>query len=77
MQEALQLRSHLRQLMHLSVSITGLSHEKRARKLRKVPTGHIVLHQVRPFLHASTAISTSITAAMMNVGRLLSHTSVE
>ena len=41
-----------------------------------VPTGHIVLHQVLPFLHANAKMTTNVTAAIMNVGRDLSHTSV-
>ena len=40
---SLQFFSQRRQLMHLSPSMLILNHEKRAKKLRIVPTGHIVL----------------------------------
>ena len=42
---------------------------------KSVPTGQMVLHQVRPLRQASTAIMTSITAAMTNDDIERSHIS--
>ena len=68
MQEALQRFSQVLQSLHFSVSITGRNIAQREKKLSSVPTGQMVLHQVRPFLQARKAITTSVTAAMMTVG---------
>ena len=77
MQDALQAREHSPQRLHLSLSMLMRSSEKRERKPRTVPTGHTVLHQVLPPRHASMKMSTKVSAATMNVGRLLIQTSVE
>ena len=43
MQEALHLRSQAWQLRHLDLSMTGRNIANLEKKLRKVPTGQIVL----------------------------------
>ena len=75
MHEALQLRSQSPQPLHLSVSMTGLSHEKRERNPSTVPTGQMVLHQVRPPRQASTATTMKVAIATMSTGKLFIHTS--
>ena len=50
---------------------------KRERKLSVVPTGQMLLQYVRPPLKDSTTMTTSVTTAIMKVGRLRSHTSLE
>ena len=76
MHEALQFLVHSEQFLHLSSSKRIFSHENLAKMLSKVPTGQMVLHQVRPFLHASTASSTSVTAAMPSEMAERIHTSL-
>ena len=68
MAEALQFLEQRPHLMHLSSSILIFSHEKRAKKLSIVPTGQIVLQYVRPPFQARMMITTSVTAAITNVG---------
>ena len=78
MQELLQLRSHLRQLVHFSVSMTGLRSEKRESNPNSVPTGQMLLHHQRPRKKARRMIRirltppTTFTAAI--VGWLKSET---
>ena len=48
---------------------------KRERKLSVVPTGQMLLQYVRPPLKDRATITTSVTRAMMKVGRLRIHTS--
>ena len=75
MAEALQFFVHRPQLTHFEPSMRTFSHEKRARKLSIVPTGHIVLQYVLPPRQASTAMTTSVSEATTSVGRLFIHTS--
>jgi hypothetical protein len=63
------------QLRHFSVSITGAKRLNFEKKPRTVPTGQMVLHHVLPFFHASTAMTTNVTAEMTNVDTDLIHTS--
>ena len=64
MHEALQFLVQSEQLRHFSVSKCIFSHEKRLRKLSRVPTGQMVLQYVRPLRHANTASTMSVTTAM-------------
>ena len=75
MHAALHFFSQAWHLLHLDLSITGRNIANREKKLRVVPTGQIVLHQVLPFFHARTTTATNVTAATIRVGRLLSQTS--
>ena len=77
MQEALHLRAHNPQPLHLSVSIRGLSKAYFDKKPRTVPTGQIVLQYVRPFLQAKIANMTKLRIAIPIVARLRTHTSTE
>jgi hypothetical protein len=77
MQAALQLRAHSPQLLHLVVSITGFSIEKRERVPSSVPTGQMVLQYVRPLRHASVPVMMSVAAAMANVAMLFIHRGTE
>jgi len=75
MHEALQFFEHIEQFLHFASSKRIFSHENLAKTDRMVPTGQMVLHQVRPFLQASTASNTSVTAAMPSETPERSHTS--
>ena len=76
MQAALHCREQSPQEVHFAVSITGRKSEKREKNPRTVPTGHTVLHQVRPLRQARMMSRMSVAAAMSSVGRLRTHTSV-
>ncbi len=75
MQADLQLRAQRPQPLHFDVSITGLRSEKRDSRPSTVPTGHTVLHHVRPLRHASMPTTTSVATATPSVAQLLTHTS--
>ena len=75
MHDALHCLLQRPQLRHFSVSITGAKRLNLEKKPRTVPTGQIVLHHVLPFFHASTEITTKVTAATTNVDTDLIHTS--
>ena len=75
MQALLQLRAHRPQPLQRLVSITGRYSGRRAIRPSSVPTGHTVLHQVRPPLHASSPMTTSMTSDTTSAGRLFTHTS--
>ena len=72
----LHLREQRVHPLHLPVSITGLKRENLETRPSTEPTGQTELHQVRPPFQARMNISTKVTAATMNVGRLFIHTSV-
>ena len=76
MQAALQLRAQRPHPLHLLVSMTGFSHENRDTNPKMVPTGQMVLHQVRPLRHANILIINKVEIAMPNVIVLLIQTSV-
>ena len=56
--------------------MTGRKTENLEKKLRKVPTGQIVLQYVLPFRAARIKMTTKVTEAIMKVGKLLIHTSL-
>ena len=64
MHAALHLVAQSPQLLHLSESMRTLNNENRLNKPKIVPTGQIVLHQVRPCFHAIIKIIVSMTTAM-------------
>ena len=61
MHAALHLVAQSPQLLHLSESMRTLNNENRLNKPKIVPTGQIVLHQVRPCFHAIIKIIVSMT----------------
>ena len=77
MHAALQLRAHKPQPLHLLVSITGFSKEKREKNPNTVPTGQIVLQYVRPLRQASTARITNVRTAITKVPIAFIQTSTE
>ena len=50
--------------------MTGRKREKRDSRPRVVPTGQMVLHQVRPPRQARMTIIIKVTAATIRTGRL-------
>ena len=75
MQAALQFLEQSEQFLHLSVSKWILNHENRAKKLKMVPTGQMVLQYVLPPRQANTTRITKVTAAIMNTGSERIHVS--
>ena len=73
--EALQLRAHSLHPLHRDVSKRGLYNEYLENIPSSVPTGHMVLQYVLPFLHARIAIIMKVTAATINVPMLFIHIS--
>lgn len=76
MHAALQFLSQAWQLLHFPVSIIGRKIAKREKKLRIVPTGQMVLQYVLPLRAAKMKMIMNVTAAIINVGILLIHTSL-
>ena len=75
--EDLQFLEQIPHFIHFSVSICILNHEKREKKLKKVPIGQMLLQYVRPLRHDRMTITTKVTDAIIKVGQLLIQTSFE
>ena len=75
-QEDLQRFPHSPQLRHFAVSITGAKRLNLDTSPSSEPTGQMLLHQIRPHFHESTASSAKVTAATARVTPLFTQTSV-
>jgi hypothetical protein len=62
----LQFFEQSEQFLHFSVSKWTFSSEYRLMNESIVPTGHMVLHQVRPLRHANTISTMRVMAAIAN-----------
>ena len=76
MHEDLHCFPHSPQSLHFEVSMTGLKMLLLENRPRMVPTGQMLLHHVRPPVHASSVIVMSVRTAAMSTGIVLIQTSV-